>query len=34
MDSFISTPADAAFLFRAALPKEQKEERVFVLPRH
>ena len=32
MDSFISTPADAAFLFRAALPKVQKEERVFVLP--
>ena len=28
----ISTPADAATLFRAALPKEQKEERVFVLP--
>ena len=32
MDSFISTPADAAFLFRAALPKVQREERVFVLP--
>ena len=27
----ISTAADAAALFRAALPKEQKEERVFVL---
>ena len=26
------TPADAAALFRAALPKEQREERVFVLP--
>ena len=28
----ITTPADAAALFRAALPKVQKEERVFVLP--
>ena len=28
----VSTAADAAALFRAALPKEQKEERVFVLP--
>ena len=28
----ILSPADAAALFRAALPKEQKEERVFVLP--
>jgi len=28
----IATAADAAALFRAALPKEQKEERVFVLP--
>ena len=28
----IETPADAAAIFRAALPKEQKEERVFVLP--
>ena len=28
----VSTPADAVALFRAALPKEQKEERVFVLP--
>ena len=28
----ISTPADAAAMIRAALPKEQKEERVFVLP--
>ena len=28
----ISTAADAAAMFRAALPKEQKEERVFVLP--
>ena len=28
----VKTPADAATLFRAALPKEQKEERVFVLP--
>ena len=30
----VETAADAAVLFRAALPKEQKEERVFVLPRH
>ena len=29
---YIETPADAVTLFRAALPKEQKEERVFVLP--
>ena len=28
----IETPADAAALFSAALPKEQREERVFVLP--
>ena len=28
----IETPADAAAMIRAALPKEQKEERVFVLP--
>ena len=28
----VYTPADAAALFRAVLPKEQKEERVFVLP--
>ena len=28
----IQTPADAAAIIRAALPKEQKEERVFVLP--
>lgn len=28
----IETAADAAALFHAALPKEQKEERVFVLP--
>ena len=28
----IETPAQAAAMFRAALPKEQKEERVFVLP--
>ena len=28
----ILSPAEAAALFRAALPKEQKEERVFVLP--
>ena len=31
-DLFITTPGDAAALFRAALPKVQKEERVFVLP--
>ena len=31
-DRIIQTPADAAAMFRAALPKEQKEERVFVLP--
>ena len=30
--SVIATPADAAALIRAALPKEQREERVFVLP--
>ena len=29
---FVSTPADAAAMIRAALPKEQREERVFVLP--
>jgi DNA repair protein RadC len=28
----IMTPADAAALFRTALPKVQREERVFVLP--
>ena len=28
----IETPADAVTMIRAALPKEQKEERVFVLP--
>ena len=28
----IHSPAAAAALFRAALPKEQREERVFVLP--
>ena len=28
----IDTPADAAAIFRAAFPKVQKEERVFVLP--
>ena len=28
----VQTPADAAAMFFAALPKEQKEERVFVLP--
>ena len=28
----IKTPSDAVALFRAAMPKEQKEERVFVLP--
>ena len=28
----ISTPADAAAIIRTALPKEQREERVFVLP--
>ena len=28
----IEPAADAAVLFRAALPKEQKDERVFVLP--
>ena len=32
VDRFVSTPSDAVALFRAALPKEQKEERVFVLP--
>lgn len=30
--STIETAAQAAALFKAALPKEQKEERVFVLP--
>ena len=29
---FVKTPADAAAIIRAALPKEQKEERVLVLP--
>ena len=28
----IPTPADAAAIIRTALPKEQREERVFVLP--
>ena len=28
----VKTPADAAAMLRAALPKEQREERVFVLP--
>lgn len=28
----VQTPADAAAMFFAALPKEQREERVFVLP--
>ena len=28
----VKTPLDAVSLFRAALPKAQKEERVFVLP--
>ena len=28
----VTTSADAAALFRAAMPKEQREERVFVLP--
>ena len=28
----ILSPADAADFFRSVLPKEQKEERVFVLP--
>ena len=31
-DLFVQTPADAAAMIRAALPKEQREERVFVLP--
>ena len=31
-DMNIQTPSDAVALFRAAMPKEQKEERVFVLP--
>ena len=31
-DIYIETPADAAAMIRTALPKEQKEERVFVLP--
>ena len=31
-DDFVQTPADAAAMFFAALPKEQREERVFVLP--
>lgn len=31
-NTVITTVADAAALFRAALPKDQKEERVFVLP--
>lgn len=28
----METPADAAAMFRAALPEKQREERVFVLP--
>ena len=32
MNCVIETTVQAAALFRAALPKEQKEERVFVLP--
>ena len=28
----VQTPTDAAAMIRAVLPKEQKEERVFVLP--
>lgn len=32
MSILVSTIADATAQFRAALPKEQKEERVFVLP--
>ena len=31
-DNHIQTPADAAAMIRTALPKEQREERVFVLP--
>ena len=31
-DVAVNTPAQAAAMFRAALPKKQKEERVFVLP--
>ena len=31
-DIYIETPADAAAMIRTALPKEQKEARVFVLP--
>ena len=31
-NTVITTVADAAALFRAALPKDQNEERVFVLP--
>ena len=31
-DLLIHTPASAAAMIRAVLPKEQKEERVFVLP--
>lgn len=30
--TFVQTPADAAALISVALPVEQKEERVFVLP--
>ena len=32
LPSTIESPVSAAALFRAALPKEQTEERVFVLP--
>ena len=32
VDMVISSATDAAAVFRAALPREQKEERVFVLP--
>ena len=30
--TIVESPADAAAIFRAELPKEQREERVFVLP--
>ena len=30
--NIISTPADAAAIFRAELPRAQRDERVFVLP--
>ncbi len=31
-ECIIKAPSDAAVMIRAAMPKEQKEERVFVLP--